>query len=213
MCSIALKFGVLQSSAWSPKLNLDFQKSTNVQLWVCFYLNQLLWHPQILSDLAPCIGILFKIDQTNISGEFDQYAKVLVDLDMDFHLPESILLNNECASIIVELFYENMLHFCNACGSVGHAKARCHRFVHFDSADGKNVVHRQSKHGKRIVEKQINVSFVHKDKHSTHVDIVEPVTGQAVEVVLVKGLKFVEVVTSSKSPKIYLSRNHVPFNY
>lgn len=61
-----------------------------------------------MSDLAKCMGV-------PLAGDFGHFARVIVSIDLASHLPNSILLNRKEGSVIINLFYENILDFCNAC--------------------------------------------------------------------------------------------------
>ena len=83
MGSLNLKPGILKLLPQVPDFNLNEQKNTNVQVWVRFYdLPWAYWHPQILSDVARAIGVPLKIDQATINGDFDHFARVLIDIDL-----------------------------------------------------------------------------------------------------------------------------------
>lgn len=92
MHALSLKPGILRLQAWIPDFNLDAQKSTNAQLWIHFnYLNWMYWHAQILTDLAQESEVYIKIDSLPMLDEFGHYARVLIDIDLANHLPETIL--------------------------------------------------------------------------------------------------------------------------
>lgn len=122
---VNFKLGILRLQALTLDFNPDFQKSTNAQLQIQFYLSQVFWHPQILLDLAKCVGVPLKIDDNTLAGEFENYPQVLIDVDLVSHLLNSILLNKKRGSVTIKLFYEHILDFCNARCSVGHVTSNC----------------------------------------------------------------------------------------
>lgn len=87
-----------------------------------------MWHPYILFDLARCIGVLLKIDENTVAGEFGHYVWVLIEVDLASSLSGYILLNRDGCSIMMNLFYKNLPDFYNACNSIGHANANCQIF-------------------------------------------------------------------------------------
>lgn len=108
--------GFHKSKAWcftvaSLVIEISIRTFRNVHLWVHFYWSWVFWHPQILSDLARCVGVPLKIHDTIMDGEFGHYAPVLVDVDLSSHFPESISLNRKCGSTFINLFYDNISEF------------------------------------------------------------------------------------------------------
>lgn len=113
-----LKLQILRLQAWFLDFNPEFQKSTNAQLWVRFNMGWIFWHQQILSDLVRCVGVSLLIDDNSLAGEFGHSVRVIVDVDLASHLSNSTLLNRKGGSITVNLFYENILDYCNACNTI-----------------------------------------------------------------------------------------------
>lgn len=103
--AVSLKLDIVHLRVWSPDFNPKLQKSTNVHVWVCFYLNSVLWHPKILFDFARYIGVPLKFDQNTSSSEFRHYAGVLADVDHASFLLKSLLINRACGSITIGLIF------------------------------------------------------------------------------------------------------------
>ena len=68
-----------------------------------------------------------RLDKATSDGEFGQYARVLVDVDVSSVLPTSVLLErDEFHSSFIAVEYENLPVFCSTCSSIGHFPSSCH---------------------------------------------------------------------------------------
>ncbi|KAF3433552.1 hypothetical protein FNV43_RR24654 [Rhamnella rubrinervis] len=82
------------------------------------------WHPRILTDLTRGIGIPLRIDNSSLAGNYDHYARVLVDVDLTWFVPEKLLLEMIVDCIEVDLYFESFSDFYTFCHSVGHPVAK-----------------------------------------------------------------------------------------
>ncbi|KAK3225744.1 hypothetical protein Dsin_005606 [Dipteronia sinensis] len=125
--SLNLKPGVLRLQPWIPDFNPSLQKSSNAQVWVCFYdLSWEYWHPKIIFDLARGIGVPLRLDRVTMEGDFRHFTGVLVDIDVSTVPPSSLLLERDdshSSFILVE--YESLPAFCSTCSSIGHFPNAC----------------------------------------------------------------------------------------
>ncbi|PON34248.1 Zinc knuckle CX2CX4HX4C [Parasponia andersonii] len=121
MSSLNIKPGILRLQPYVPGFVPNEQKTTNVQVWVRFYeLPWEFWHPQIFCDLARAVGVLLKIDQAILNGDFGHFAQVLVEIDLKNPLLDSIQIKTGDKCRFVYLSYERLPDFCSTCSSIGH---------------------------------------------------------------------------------------------
>lgn len=66
-------------------------------------------------------------------GEFSHYSRVLVDIDLDGSLNDSIILTRKEWIVIVYLDYEYLPDFCTSYGSVRHIIVNCRCMEHRSS--------------------------------------------------------------------------------
>ena len=126
--SWSIKPGILRLQPWTPDFNPFNQRPTNAQVWVRIHdLSWEYWHPQILSDIAKCVGHPLKIDNASIQGDLGHYARVLVDIDLSKSLIYSVMIEREGYEFFVSFTYENLPEFCSNCSSVGHSIGSCRR--------------------------------------------------------------------------------------
>lgn len=112
-----------------------------------------------MSDLARCIELSLKFDQNIAFGEFGHFARVLADVDLTAHLPETLLINRTSGSITIGVIDENILEFCNACYCVGYATTCCHQLEVNKSLEMsyKDVVSKiGEKHVKKVMLQLLN---------------------------------------------------------
>lgn len=66
-----------------------------------------------------------------MSGGVGQYARILVEVDFQNTLQESVMIDRGEKSFFVELTYENLPMFCSSCKQVGHETTKCRKYVGF----------------------------------------------------------------------------------
>lgn len=82
-CSLQLKLEFLRLQRWTIGFDPYKEKSTTTQLWVCFIrLPWELWNAQILSNIARFIGVPLRIECLTVDGDFGNYARILIDVDL-----------------------------------------------------------------------------------------------------------------------------------
>jgi len=108
-----LKSGLLRLSRWSPDFHSSSQKQTHSQVWLCFHYLPLEYRqPITLFEIVGAIGTPITIDENTRNHAFGQYARVLVDVDLDGFLSDTLLVEREKFSFDIEIEYERPLYFC-----------------------------------------------------------------------------------------------------
>lgn len=68
-----------------------------------------------------------------MSGDYEHYARMLVDIDLSKPPPDSLQLNNDGYKFYIYFEYENLPAFCTVCSLVGHTFANYHSLRHKES--------------------------------------------------------------------------------
>jgi hypothetical protein len=135
--SWSLNPGLLKLFAWSKDFNPKAQQNTFAQLWVKFYgLSQEYWHKNILFTIVGSLGTPICMDSVTArpmhERTFGQFARVLVDIDISQPLRNKVLVERKGFAFFVEIDYENVPDFCNACQVIGHHVDNCRRWNNED---------------------------------------------------------------------------------
>jgi hypothetical protein len=125
--------GMLKLFAWTKDFNPRLQHNTSAQVWVKFFgLSQEYWHKNILFAIASSIGTPICTDSVTArpmhEKTFGQFARVLVDMDLSQSLRYKVLVERKGFAFFVEMEYENLPDFCNACQIIGHHVDNCKRW-------------------------------------------------------------------------------------
>ncbi|KAF3449843.1 hypothetical protein FNV43_RR05922 [Rhamnella rubrinervis] len=79
-------------------------------------------------------------------GNYNNYARVLIDVDLAGFIPEKLLLEMTDDCIEVELYFESFLDFCTSCHNVGHSVGKCKLVIgKVPSKDGYHVNKKENK--------------------------------------------------------------------
>jgi hypothetical protein len=124
--------GLLKFFAWSKDFNPKMQHNTSAQVWIkIFGLSQEYWHKNILFTIAGSIGTPICIDSVTAKPmherTFGQFARVLVDLDLQQPLRYKLLVERKGFAFFVDLEYEHIPPFCTECKMIGHSLDNCKR--------------------------------------------------------------------------------------
>jgi hypothetical protein len=101
-------------------------------VWIkIFGLSQEYWHKNILFTIAGSIGTPICIDSVTAKPmherTFGQFARVLVDLDLQQPLRYKLLVERKGFAFFVDLEYEHIPPFCTECKMIGHGLDNCKR--------------------------------------------------------------------------------------
>lgn len=135
--------GFLRLFAWTKDFNPNNLKQTNTHCWVRILgLPQEYWRPKIIFSIAGGIGILICIDETTSNRSmFGHFARVLVDIDLNSHLHNQILVERDGYVFFFGLEYEKLPTFCSSCQFIGHDLSSCKK----NNKDVSLIEHRDQK--------------------------------------------------------------------
>jgi len=126
--SINLKPGILRFFCWSHDFNTQSQVQTHAQVWIrLMHLPQEYWRDQTLLEIASEVGTPLLVDAATKSRLFGIYARILVDVDISGKLFNSVLVEREEFSFLVEVQYERHSLFCSHCKNLGHSIQQCRK--------------------------------------------------------------------------------------
>jgi hypothetical protein len=122
--------GMLKLFAWSKDFSVNSQRSSNAQVWVCFYgLAQEYWSQNILFTIAGSLGNPICTDATTakprIDRTFGQFVRVLVDMDIAQTIRYKLLVERKGYAFFIDVDYENLPDFCTNCKAIGHYIDNC----------------------------------------------------------------------------------------
>lgn len=126
--TLSLQPGVMRLLAWKPGFDPSNSKPTTTQVWVRLCnLPWVFWKRHILSDKARGIGIPLRFDKNMIMGEFEHYARILIDIDLAKPLKDQIRVDTDLEKFWVSIEYENLPATCSSCQAIGHVTTNCHK--------------------------------------------------------------------------------------
>lgn len=124
--SLNCKSSIIHLQEWSLNFNPMIKKLTTTQVWVRLYgLNWVLWHLQILSNIAHSIRVPLRFDYHIVNGYAEHFVRILVDVDLANPLTNYVVLDVDGVDIEVELHYEKLPMFCTTCKNIGHGLSTC----------------------------------------------------------------------------------------
>jgi len=71
-----------------------------------------LWGHRILANIARMVGSQLALDHYTAQEERKQFARILVELDLEDILPEQIPIETDLGTHIQEVIYENLPPLC-----------------------------------------------------------------------------------------------------
>lgn len=106
---INLHPGSMKLSLWCKDFVPEKQKQTNAQAWVRLHnLPFEYWHPRILLSIASILGSPVKIDQATLNREFFHYARIQIDIDLQFELQHRVLVERDGFRFEIPVTYEKL---------------------------------------------------------------------------------------------------------
>ncbi|XP_045802224.1 uncharacterized protein LOC123895782 [Trifolium pratense] len=121
-----LSSGLLRTFAWSADFNPFTVQPTNAQIWIRIHgLAREYWRPYILFEIVGAVGTPLALDEATKKRTFGHFARILIDVDLNSNLRERILIERNDFDFYVDVEYENIPPFCNACQIIGHSLKNC----------------------------------------------------------------------------------------
>ena len=114
--------------------------------------------------MAKTIGRPVKVDPISLSKTFCHYARVQVDVDLQFSLPPKVLIEREDLNFELHISYESLPAFCTHCCTIGHFVGDCRNLKKMQEDAAKNGNGKDhnpkstAKHAQQPVHKQKNQS-------------------------------------------------------
>lgn len=79
----------------------------------------------MLLSMARTIGLLLQVDPMPLNKDYCMYARVQVEIDLQYSLPPKILGEGKNHSFEVSVSYENLPDFCTHYITIGHFVGDC----------------------------------------------------------------------------------------
>lgn len=118
---------------WDVDFSMQNGILSTIPIWVRFPGLPLgYWSPEILSKLASTIGRPLFTDKVTAQFEKISFARVLVEVDAAFPLPEEIEIETPFGLKIQDVEYDWKPEFCNHCLKFGHNAMDCWYNSHAD---------------------------------------------------------------------------------
>lgn len=115
--------GLLRMFSWTPDFNPFTMQQTTAQTWVRIHgLAREYWQPITLFEIAGALGNPLTLDEVTKKRTFGHFARVLIEVDLNSHLHDRILVERNGFDFYVDVEYEN---FCNSCQIFGHSVKNC----------------------------------------------------------------------------------------
>lgn len=96
--------GIVRVSNWEPDFNPYTQSSLNTKVWIRLYLSVEYWHPHNLLEIAKAVGNPLRVDRATIDKTNGQYARILVEIDLNEVLTTDIQMQRPGYSFWVKVF-------------------------------------------------------------------------------------------------------------
>ncbi|KAH0773408.1 hypothetical protein KY290_010545 [Solanum tuberosum] len=111
-------------TAWSPNMDFSREELHSVPIWIKFPgLDFKYWSPKGTSKLGTLIGKPLIVDKNTERKAGLNFARLMVEVDMDTILPESISFKNEKGQLIKQkVSYEWKPTLCQYCKKYGHSE-------------------------------------------------------------------------------------------
>ncbi|KAG5619842.1 hypothetical protein H5410_005060 [Solanum commersonii] len=110
--------------AWNPDMDFTREELHTVPIWIKFPgLDFKYWSPKGLSKLGSLIGKPLMVDQNTERKTGLNFARLMVEVDMDSTLPKMINFRNEKGQLIDQkVTYEWKPTLCKYCKKYGHCR-------------------------------------------------------------------------------------------
>lgn len=157
--SLNLNPGFLKLFTWTKEFSPNTQKNSTAQVWLRIYgLAQEYWRPKILFAIASSAGSPICTDENTgknmIDRTFGQFARILIDIDLEKELLFKVLVERKGFAMFVDLDYEQIPEYCTSCRMIGHQLSNCRK------NENNDTITKEKEH-KRINEKGKNKLVSH----------------------------------------------------
>jgi len=120
--------GILRVFAWTNDFALASMKLTKPQCWIRIHgLPFEYMQPKAIFSIARVVRSPRSLDDCTTNKTKGFYARVLVDVDMAFDLPNQILVERPRFSFVAYIQCEKLSSFCSVCKLIRHSIFNCRR--------------------------------------------------------------------------------------
>ncbi|XP_070051743.1 uncharacterized protein [Nicotiana tomentosiformis] len=115
--------------AWSPDLEFTREELLTVPIWIKFPgFDFKYWSPKGLSKIGSLVGKPLMVDQNTERKNGLNFARLLVEVEMDSKLPEVVLFRNEKGQLVEQrVSYDWKPTLCTHCSKYGHSESICRK--------------------------------------------------------------------------------------
>lgn len=119
--------GTFRVTNWESDFNPYTQISLKTKVWIRLHISVEYWHPHNLLEIAKAVGNPLRIDRATIDKSNGQYARVLVEIDLNETLTTDIQIMRPGYSFWIKVWYERLPEVCERCLNIGHSIEQCKR--------------------------------------------------------------------------------------
>ena len=114
---------------WSPDIDVMKEDVKTVPMWIKLPgLDLKYWGVKALTKICSGVGKFIKLDNPTLNKDKLQFARVLIEADLDAPLPDTITFINEKGSTISQVVqYDWKPIVCTGCKGFGHEGKNCRR--------------------------------------------------------------------------------------
>jgi len=161
--------GVLRLFVWSKDFIPSTVKLTKTQCWVKLRgLPMEYWKPRTLFSITRGIGTPLSLDECTLQKSRGFFARILVDVNLQYDLPNQIMVERKGFALVVELKYEKLPEFCSLCRAIGHSMSVCKHNIIGEKGKKKSLGNNSKK---KILFKGVNNEGEKDSKHEHTVEI------------------------------------------
>lgn len=141
---------------WHPDMEFTRDELHTVPIWIKLPgLDFKYWSPKGLSKIGSLIGKTIMVDKNTEMKIGLNFARLLVEVEMDGQLPDTIFFRNERGFVVVQkVLYDWKPTLCKFCCKYGHSAANCRKKKTPQLATHEPVVQAGEKRGSGILNKQ-----------------------------------------------------------
>lgn len=113
---------------WDPDSNFEHQRLTSLPLWVRLPLLPLrFWSKEAMAAIGSMLGVPLMMDTPTTKGTRLEYARLCVEIGLDFAYPTSVPLFNASTNLMeyITVEYEWKPTPCIHCQTYGHLEEAC----------------------------------------------------------------------------------------
>lgn len=119
----------LITKPWSPDIDVMKEDIKSIPLWIklpCLDLKY--WGVKALTKICSGVGKLVQLDNSTLNKDKLNFARILVETEVDSPLPETVKFVNEKGVVVNQMVeYDWKPVHCNNCKGFGHDTKKCNK--------------------------------------------------------------------------------------